>query len=361
MKFSPAFPPTIPPPTTTTSPDFVDVLEFSECLYQTAVPAQLTMTAYPAEDIAPRKMPRLSASEELQLPPGYRFVPSDSELIVDYLMKKLMNRRLLPNIIIDTNIYKYNPWDLAGMHESQGSNQWYFFTSRDRKYPKGIRPNRAAGDGYWKATGAEKKIYNDNHKVVGTKNSLVFCKGKPPKGDKTPWLMHEYLVHSATQSKCNATSSSNNMRLNDWVLCKIYKKPTKSNVNHYKNNSGRNVECTSPLSRDSSAPLFHSPDIPDNRVDDSVAIQPVYTTATNGITYSGLEMIDPPLGFEDVNVWNMPEMVDAPLGFEDDDKWNISDLCIEDCNHQSMGTLEDIVTPPTNLLKKRRKETLRVG
>ncbi|KAK0595100.1 hypothetical protein LWI29_003586 [Acer saccharum] len=281
MKCSPAFPPTIPPPTTTTSPDFVDVLEFSESLYQTAVPARLTMTAYPAEDIAPRKMPRLSASEELQLPPGYRFVPSDSELIVDYLMKKLMNRCLLPDIIIDTNIYKYNPWDLA--------------------------------------------------------------------------------VHSAAQSKCNTTSSSNNMRLNDWVLCKIYKKPTKSNVNHYKNNSDRNVECTSPLSRDSSAPLFHSPDIPDNRVDDSVAIQPVYTIATNGITYSGLEMIDPPLGFEDVNAWNMPEMVDAPLGFEDDDKWNISDLCIEDCNHQSMGTLEDIVTPPTNLLKKRRKETLRVG
>ncbi|TXG69013.1 hypothetical protein EZV62_003948 [Acer yangbiense] len=244
MKFSPAFPPTIPPPTTTISPDFVDVLEFSESLYQTTVPARLTMTAYPTEDAAPRKRPRLSASEELQLPPGYRFVPSD--------------------------------------------------------------------------------------------------------------------IHSAAQSKCSTTSSSNNMRLNDWVLCKIYKKPTKSNVNYYKNHSGRNVECTSPLSRDSSAPPFHSPDIPDNEVDDSVAIQPVYTTATNGITYSGSEMMDPPLGFEDFNAWNMPEMVDPPLGFEDDDKWNISDLCIEGCNHQSMGTLEDIVTPPTNLLEKRRKETLRV-
>ncbi|KAK3219815.1 hypothetical protein Dsin_013785 [Dipteronia sinensis] len=265
-------------------------------------------------------------------------------------MKKLKNQRLPHDIIIDTNIYKHNPWDLAGMHESQGSNQWYFFTSRDRKYPKGIRPNRAAGDGYWKATGAEKKIFNDNHMVVGVKNSLVFCKGKPPKGDKTPWLMHEYLVHSAAQSKCITSLSSNNMRLNDWVLCRIYKKPTKSNKNHYKNHSDRNVECTSSHSRDDiSTPPFHDPDFPDNRVDDTVAIHPVYTTATNGITCSGSEMLDLPLEFEDV---------DLALGFEDDDKWNISDLCIEDCNHQSMGTLEDIVTPSTLFFRKRRKETL---
>ncbi|KAK4838164.1 hypothetical protein QYF36_011574 [Acer negundo] len=358
MKFSPAFPPTIPSPITTTSPDFVDMLEFSESFYRTDVPTRLTMTTYLAEDTSPLKRPRLSASEELQLPPGYRFVPSDSELIVDYLMKKLKNWSLPHDIIIDTNIYKYNPWDLAGMHESQGSNQWYFFTSRDRKYPKGIRPNRAAGDGYWKATGAEKKVCNDNNMVVGSKNSLVFCKGKPSNGDKTPWLMHEYLVHNDAQSKSGTSSSSNNMRLNDWVLCKIYKKPTKSNVNHYKNHSDRNVEYSSSLSRDGSASLFHSPDIPDNRADDSMSIQP---TATNEITYSGSEMMDLPLGIDDVNAWNMPEMVDSPLGFEDDDKWNIEDLCIEDCNHQSVGTLEDIVTPPTNLLGKRRKETLRVG
>ncbi|KAI9160532.1 hypothetical protein LWI28_009057 [Acer negundo] len=81
------------------------------------------MKAYSAEDTAPPKRPMLLAFEELQLPPGYRFVPSDNELIVDYLMKKLMNRRLPHDIIIDTNIYKYNPWDLTGMHESQGSNQ----------------------------------------------------------------------------------------------------------------------------------------------------------------------------------------------------------------------------------------------
>ncbi|KAK2654804.1 hypothetical protein Ddye_014660 [Dipteronia dyeriana] len=282
------------------------------------------MTTSPMEGTRPRKRPRL-----LPFPPGYRFLPSDTMLIVDYLMKKLMNPRLSYDNIIDTNIYKYNPWDLAGIHESQGSNQWYFFTSRDRKYPKGTRPNRAAGDGYWKATGAEKKIYNGKH-MVGVKNSLVFCKGKPSNGEKTPWLMHEYLVHSAAQSKHSPSLSSNNMRLNDWVLCKIYKKPTKSNTDHYKNHFDGNGECTSPFNSDDNTPLFHSPEILDNRDDDdTVAIQPVYTIATDGIAYLGSEMVDPLLGFEDVNAWNMPEMVDPPLGFEDDDNSFFSFLLLD--------------------------------
>ena len=76
-----------------------------------------------------------------------------------------------------------------------GDKEWYFFSPRDRKYPNGIRPNRAAGSGYWKATGTDKPIHRGaTGESVGVKKALVFYKGRPPKGTKTNWIMHEYRL-----------------------------------------------------------------------------------------------------------------------------------------------------------------------
>eukprot|EP00252_Welwitschia_mirabilis_P005388 TRINITY_DN1587_c0_g1_i1.p1 TRINITY_DN1587_c0_g1~~TRINITY_DN1587_c0_g1_i1.p1 ORF type:complete len:309 (-),score=39.68 TRINITY_DN1587_c0_g1_i1:552-1478(-) len=101
-----------------------------------------------------------------------------------------------------------------------GEKEWYFFTPRDRKYPNGSRPNRAAGSGYWKATGTDKPIYSSGTKV-GVKKALVFYIGRAPKGTKTNWIMHEYrLADSGTRS----AKKKGSLRLDDWVLCRIYKK-----------------------------------------------------------------------------------------------------------------------------------------
>lgn len=79
-----------------------------------------------------------------------------------------------------------------------GADEWYFFTPRERKYPNGVRPNRAAGSGYWKATGTDKPILTScGTKSIGVKKGLVFYKGRPPKGGKTDWIMHEYRLHDS--------------------------------------------------------------------------------------------------------------------------------------------------------------------
>ena len=84
---------------------------------------------------------------------------------------------------------------------SFGEQEWYFFSPRDRKYPNGARPNRAATSGYWKATGTDKPILTSNgSQKVGVKKALVFYGGKPPKGIKTNWIMHEYRLVDATNS-----------------------------------------------------------------------------------------------------------------------------------------------------------------
>ena len=79
-----------------------------------------------------------------------------------------------------------------------GEKEWYFFSPRDRKYPNGSRPNRAAGSGYWKATGADKPV--GTPKPLAIKKALVFYAGKAPKGEKTNWIMHEYRLADVDRS-----------------------------------------------------------------------------------------------------------------------------------------------------------------
>ncbi|XP_072976691.1 NAC domain-containing protein 2-like isoform X1 [Typha angustifolia] len=161
------------------------------------------------------------------LPPGFRFHPTDEELIMHYLMKRVASLPCPVSIIAEINIYKFDPWDLPAK-AMFGDKEWYFFSPRDRKYPNGVRPNRAAASGYWKATGTDKPIVaSKGNENIGVKKALVFYKGKPPKGIKTDWIMHEYRLHESQishRSKPMKRRDSATMRLDDWVLCRIYKK-----------------------------------------------------------------------------------------------------------------------------------------
>jgi hypothetical protein len=157
-------------------------------------------------------------SVQLQFPPGFRFHPTDEELVTHYLCRKCASQPISVNIVEEIDLYKFNPWDLPEL-ASYGEKEWYFFSPRDRKYPNGSRPNRAAGAGYWKATGADKPI--GKPKAVGIKKALVFYAGKAPRGEKTNWIMHEYRLADVDRS---ARKKNNSLRLDDWVLCRIYNK-----------------------------------------------------------------------------------------------------------------------------------------
>lgn len=102
-----------------------------------------------------------------------------------------------------------------------GQQEWYFFSPRDRKYPNGARPNRAATSGYWKATGTDKPILSsDGHQKVGVKKALVFYGGKPPKGVKTNWIMHEYrLPENSLNSSSLAAAPAHGRKKNSLRVC----------------------------------------------------------------------------------------------------------------------------------------------
>ncbi|CAH9113571.1 unnamed protein product [Cuscuta europaea] len=173
-----------------------------------------------------------AAADPFNLPPGYRFCPTDKELVLEYLKKKLLDKDLPPNRIVEVELYKQTPDQLSTNNAMVGENEWYFFTPRDKKYPNGTRPNRAAGsaepgstNGYWKATGKDRTI-QDGKTTIGFKKSLVFYEGKPPNGTKTSWLMHEYRVDAPISITAKVKCPS--MRLDKWVLCKIYKNKASS-------------------------------------------------------------------------------------------------------------------------------------
>ncbi|KAL8250499.1 hypothetical protein R6Q59_034192 [Mikania micrantha] len=152
--------------------------------------------------------------DQLDMPPGFRFHPTDEELITNYLLNKVADDQFFAKAIGEVDMNKTEPWDLPGLAKL-GGKEWYFFCVRDKKYPTGLRTNRATTAGYWKATGKDKEIYR-GRSLIGMKKTLVFYMGRAPKGDKTNWVIHEYRL--------DGRSSHSKSSKNEWVICRVFHK-----------------------------------------------------------------------------------------------------------------------------------------
>uniref|UniRef100_A0A1D1Z435 Protein FEZ n=1 Tax=Anthurium amnicola TaxID=1678845 RepID=A0A1D1Z435_9ARAE len=166
----------------------------------------------------------MDKADEVMLP-GFRFHPTDEELVGFYLKRKVQQKPLSIELIRQLDIYKYDPWDLPKL-ATTGEKEWYFYCPRDRKYRNSARPNRVTGAGFWKATGTDRPIYSsEGAKCIGLKKSLVFYKGRAAKGVKTDWMMHEFRLPSLTDSSMPKGHIDKNIPANDsWAICRIFKK-----------------------------------------------------------------------------------------------------------------------------------------
>ncbi|GLJ40861.1 hypothetical protein SUGI_0845240 [Cryptomeria japonica] len=188
------------------------------------------------------------------LPPGFRFHPTDEELVTYYLTTKVLDNSFSGRAIAEVDLNKCEPWDLPDKAK-MGEKEWYFFSLRDRKYPTGLRTNRATEAGYWKATGKDREVFNaQTGSLIGMKKTLVFYKGRAPRGEKTNWVMHEYRLEGSFSYQQLTRASKE-----EWVVCRIFhksagaKKPTSGFMN---NNSMYVDDC---LGSPSLPPLLESP------------------------------------------------------------------------------------------------------
>ncbi|KAL7170440.1 hypothetical protein ACSBR2_035346 [Camellia fascicularis] len=100
--------------------------------------------------------------------PGFRFYPTEEELVSFYLQNKLQGRQDLDRT------RERGPW------------------------------RKITTSGYWKAIGSPGYVYSSRNRVIGMKKTMVFYRGRAPTGRKTEWKMNEYRAIEGEASSSSA-------------------------------------------------------------------------------------------------------------------------------------------------------------
>ncbi|KAL8134546.1 hypothetical protein AgCh_009532 [Apium graveolens] len=161
---------------------------------------------------------RNDSGVQLQLPIGYRFRPTDEELILHYLKPKLLSFPFPTSIIPQhLHLFVYHPSLFLG----DCKEKKYFFYKRSWNHYKKCRLSTSDGSGYWKALSKDKYICSTTGSIIGTKKSWVFHQGIYPHSSRTQWVMKEFsLVPSGSATLLN-------QKMEDWVIFCTYQRRRK--------------------------------------------------------------------------------------------------------------------------------------
>ncbi|CAI0410312.1 unnamed protein product [Linum tenue] len=184
---------------------------------------------------------------------GFRFLPTDEELVVDYLLSKLIGFPLpSDDYVKDCNLYgDLEPWDIwkqyfrGGAHEEEEEeeeedekkNDLYFFTPLKKRTATGQRIDRSVGSngGAWHGEDTGKESQTLDGAVSWTQKRFTY-RAKKSKGGQTSscccsWIMHEYCLLPIPALGLDSAAASK------LALCRIRKK---ENSKKRKNNNNNN-------------------------------------------------------------------------------------------------------------------------
>ncbi|KAK7389723.1 hypothetical protein VNO78_25001 [Psophocarpus tetragonolobus] len=163
---------------------------------------------------------------------GVGFRPTEEELVDFYLKHMLLADDPRVNIIPVIDLCDVEPWDVPSNPNTlflhlifftftlvlYSSLFFFFFFPVDFKYSNSRRVNRRTKLGFWKPTGADRKVKTwETNTVIGSKKTLVYYQGRVSSGVKSFWVIHEYHALTLHQTKRN------------FVLCRLMKKHQRTN------------------------------------------------------------------------------------------------------------------------------------
>ncbi|XP_075505763.1 NAC domain-containing protein 7-like isoform X2 [Primulina tabacum] len=245
------------------------------------------------------------------VPPGFRFHPTDEELVDYYLRKKIASIKIDLDVIKDVDLYKIEPWDLQELCRigTEGQDDYYFFSHKDKKYPTGTRTNRATKVGFWKATGRDKAIFS-KHDLIGMRKTLVFYKGRAPNGLKSDWIMHEYRLE---------TNENGTPQAKGWAVCRVFKKRIAATIRYEEEQDlVRWYNCDDQVSfmkYFDSTKLKSHPHYTCKQELESQYNIPDHGAAFHKLPYVESPKIQPP---STVNNAHCSSSIDVPYGFQED-------------------------------------------
>ncbi|KAJ4758514.1 NAC domain-containing protein 90 [Rhynchospora pubera] len=181
-------------------------------------------------------------------PPGYRFFPTEEELLGFYLQNKLENQKEddMARVMPVVDVYSFDPWqlpDFARVPSTHEGEQWFYFCPQQEREAQGGRPSRTTPSGYWKATGSPSVVYSSTNRLLGMKKSMVFYHGKAPTGTKSKWKLNEYRAYKEDGLQLRSEFSLCRLYANSSGLRQYDRRP-RINATSVENQNGSNKKTT---------------------------------------------------------------------------------------------------------------------